>query len=101
TLGLNDHDGRNWLPRQVEDEHASSPRQVARIDPAIVRRGAPSAEGEAKTQAGSIGAALLERTKELVGIRTRQAAALVLDLDEHALGARADPERDGGARPRE
>jgi len=36
-------------------------RHVARIDPAIVGFSAPSAEGEAKTQAGSIRASLLER----------------------------------------
>ena len=74
--------------------HPSS-RQVARIDPAVVRFNAPSAEGEAKTQAGSIGAALLERAEELVDVPARQTAALVLDLDEHALGAGADPQRDG------
>src|SRR4030095_4321474 len=101
TLGLNDHDGGNWLPRQVDGEHASSPRQVARIDPALVRFSPPSAEGEAKTDAGSIGAALLERAKQLVDIPTRQAAALVLDLNEHSLGAGANPECDGGPRPRE
>src|SRR4029079_17912914 len=56
---------------------------------------------EAKTDAGSIGAALLERAKQLVDIATRQAAALVLDLDEHALGAGANPECNGGPGPRE
>ena len=101
TLRLNDYDGGKWLSRQVDGEHASSPRQVARIDPALIRFRAPSAEGEAKTDAGSIGAALLERTKEVVDIPPRQAAALVLNLDEHALGACADPERDGGPRSRE
>ena len=39
-------------------------------DPTIVRFSAPSAEGETKTHAGSIGAALLERAKELVNIST-------------------------------
>ena len=71
-------------------------RQVARIDPAVVRFDAPSAEGEAKAQAGSIGAALLERAEQFVDVPTRETAAFVLDLDEHALGAGADPERDGG-----
>ena len=32
---------------------------------------------------------------------TRETAAFVLDLDEHALGAGADPERDGRPRPGE
>ena len=34
----------------------------------MVRFDGPSAEGEAKTQAGSIGAALLERTEQLVDV---------------------------------
>jgi hypothetical protein len=45
---------------------------------------APSAEGESKTHAGSIGGALLERAKDLFDIPTREPAALVLNLDtEH------------------
>ena len=71
---------------------------VARIDPTIVRFGAPSAEGEAKAQARSIDAALLERAEQLVDVSTQETATFVLDLDEHALGAGADPERDGGMR---
>jgi hypothetical protein len=98
---LNDRDGRNQQPRQVDSEHASPIGEIARIDPAVVRFSAPSAERETKTQAGSIGATLLERAKELVDIPTRQTAALVLDLDEHSLGARANPERDGRPRPGE
>jgi len=82
---LNDGDGRNRHPRQVDGEHASPARQVARIDPAIVGFSAPSAKGETKAHAASIGAALLERAKELVDIPTGQTAALVLDLNEHAL----------------
>ena len=89
------------MPRQVDGEHASLARKVARIDPTVIRFSAPSAEGETKTDAGSIGAALLERAKELVDVSTRQTAALILDLDEHALGAGANPERDGGPRPGE
>jgi hypothetical protein len=60
---------------------------------------APSAEGETKTHAGSIGAELLEWAEELFDIPTREPAALVLNLDVYALGAGADPERDGGPRP--
>ena len=93
---LHHRDGGNWEPRQVDGEDASPIRQVARIDPAIVRFDAPSAEGEAKAQAGAIGAALLERAEQLVDVPTGETAAFVLDLDEHALGAGADPERHGG-----
>ena len=56
---------------------------------------APSAEGETKTHAGSIDAALLERAEEFVEVPTWQTAAHVLELDEHALGARTNPQRDG------
>ena len=62
----------------------------------MVRLDGPSAEGQAETQAGSIGAALLERTEQVLDVPPRKAAAFVLDLDEHALGAGADPQRDGG-----
>ncbi len=67
----------------------------------MVRFDAPSAEGEAKAQAGSIGAALLERAEQFVHVPARETAAFVLDLDEHALGAGADAERDSGTRPGE
>ena len=75
--------------------------QVSRIDPAMVCFDAPSAEREAEAQACSIGAALLERTEELAGVLNRQASALVLDLDQDALGAGADPEGHAGVRSRE
>ena len=50
-------------PRQVDDKDAAVIGQVARIDPAIVGFGAPTAEGEAQTEPGSIRASLLERPK--------------------------------------
>ena len=63
---LDHRDGRNWNARQVDGEDASLVGQVARVDPAVVRLDAPSAEGEAEAQAGSIGASLLERAEQLV-----------------------------------
>lgn len=86
---------------QVDREDASPVGEVPRIDPSIVRFRTPSAEGETKADTGAIRAALLERKKQLVDISARQTAALVLDLDEHALGTRANPERDGRLRPGE
>jgi hypothetical protein len=77
---LNHFDGRDWEPRQVDGKNTSPTRKVARIDTAIVRFRAPSAERETKTYAGSIGAALLERAEELVDVPTWQTAALVLGL---------------------
>ena len=75
--------------------------KVARVDPAVVRVGAPSAEREAEAQARSVGAALLERAEQVVDVSSHEAAAFVLNLDEHTLGARADPQRHGGTGPRE
>ena len=54
--------------RQVDGKDTSRIRQVARIDQAIVRFDRPSAEGEAKTQTGAIGAALLERAEQFVDV---------------------------------
>ena len=68
---LNLRDGGNSEPGQVDREHASGIREIARIDPPIVRLGAPSAEGETKTQAGSVDAALLEWAEEFVHIPSR------------------------------
>jgi hypothetical protein len=56
-------DGGNRDSREVKREDASRVRQVARIDPAIVRFDAPSAKGKAKAQASPIGAALLKRAE--------------------------------------
>ena len=77
---LDDCHGWNWEPRQVDDEDASPFRQVARIDPAIVRFDAPSAEGEAEAQTG------LDRRLRCSNGRNssstfppRQTAAFVLD----------------------
>ena len=101
TVARRLNERENWDPGQVDREYASLIRDIACVDPATVRLSAPSAEGETKTYAGSIGAALLERAEELFDIPTRETAALVLNLDVHALGAGADPERDGGPRPGE
>jgi hypothetical protein len=51
---------------------------------------APSAEGEPQTQAGSIRAALLEGSEQCLTVSAREPAAFVLNLDEHAIGARTD-----------
>jgi hypothetical protein len=98
---LSDRERENWEPGEVDREFASLIREIACVDPAPVRLSAPSAEGEAKTHAGSIGAALLEWAEELFDIPTRETAALILNLDVHALGAGAHPESDGGLRPGE
>jgi hypothetical protein len=96
---VHDGDGGNGDARQIDREDATPTRKIARIDTAIVRFSAPPAEGETKTHARAIGAPLLERTKELVDIGTSEPAALILDLDEHALGAGPYPEGDRGPGP--
>ena len=90
-----------WRSRQVDGEDTSSPRQAPRVNPAAIRFGAPSAEGEAETEASAIGTALLECAEQLVRVPARKTAAFVLHLDEHALGAGADSEGDRAARPAE
>jgi len=63
-------------------------REVARIEPATVRFRAPSAEREPNAQASSISATLLERGKQFLPVSgARKAPTLVLDLNEHAIGA--------------
>jgi hypothetical protein len=96
----NRRDG-HWEAWQVDGKDASLVRQVARIESAVIRFDSPSAEGEAKTQAGSIGASLLERPEQFGHVPLRKTAAFVLNLEQHSLGAGADALRDGGARPGE
>jgi hypothetical protein len=77
-------------PRQIDGKDASPIGQVACVNATIVRFSAPSAEGEPKTQAGSVRASLLEWSEQCLTISAREPAAFVLDLDEHAIGARPD-----------
>jgi hypothetical protein len=80
--------GNDCRARQIHNEYAALAGQVARIKPPVVRFRAPSAEREAKTHAGPIGASLLEGTKQLLQIpAARKAAAFVMDLDQDAIGA--------------
>jgi hypothetical protein len=71
------------------------------VDPAVVGFSAPSAEGEAKAQSGSIRASLLEWPEQRVAASIGKTTAFILDLNQHALGAGVDPKRDGGLRPGE
>ena len=96
---LSDREGRHGAPREVDRKDASHTRKVACIYPAVVRFSGPPAESEAKTQARSIGAALLERAKQFVDVPARETAAFILDLDQDPLGTGADPQRDGRSRP--
>jgi hypothetical protein len=65
-----------------------------RVNPTAVRFHAPPAEREAQAQSCSIGASPLERAEQVVGVRRRETAAVVLDLDQDPLGTRADAQRD-------
>jgi hypothetical protein len=46
----------------------------------------------------SIRASLFERPEQRVAVATRKTTAFVLNLDRHAIGADADPQRDGRMR---
>ena len=76
-------------------------RQIACRKPAVVRFHAPSAEGETETSAGSIDREFVERPEQVVDRLVRQTVAFIQNLEEHALGAGADPQRDAGRRPGE
>jgi hypothetical protein len=83
---LNYLHGANGKPRQINGKDASLAEKIARIDAAVIRFRAPSAESQTETHACPIRAALLERAKELVDAPARQTAALIPHLDKHALG---------------
>src|SRR5579862_8059451 len=65
AYALTGREHRSRYSREVDGEDTSDVRKAPRIDPAVVRLDAPPAVGEAKAQAGSIGASLLERVKQL------------------------------------
>src|SRR5688572_25747460 len=81
-------------PRQVDREDASRSGQIARMEPAMIRLDAPSAEREAKAEARAVRAALLEWPEQVIDVPGREPAAFVFDLDAHARGTAPDPERD-------
>src|SRR5678816_3563989 len=85
-------------PRQVDPEHASVPREIARRDPAAVHFGAPSAERESETEARPIRAPSFERLKQHVCVPVREAAAFVLDLDAYAIRGGNDAQADARSR---
>jgi hypothetical protein len=67
----------------------------------VVRFNTPPAERQSNAQSRSIGVPLFEWIEQPGEVRVRDAAAFVLDLDEHALRAGAGLEGDGRARHRE
>jgi hypothetical protein len=81
-------------PRQLDGEDAPLVRQIPHAERAAHGLDAPAADGEPETQAGPVDAPLLEGVKEILDLARREAAALVLDLDEDAIGGRARPQRD-------
>jgi hypothetical protein len=81
---------RNRNSGKVDGKDASCTRHVASIDSAVIGFDAPSAEREADTETGSIGAALLERAEQFVDVLVWESATFIVDLDEHAFGVAAD-----------
>ena len=68
-------------PRQFDREHAADARYIANIDPPVIRFRAPPAEGQAETEASSIGTELLERMEQRVDVTAWQPAAFVLNME--------------------
>lgn len=68
---------------------------------AVVQLDAPPVEGESETQSRTVGVALLEWPKQTFGDALRETAALVGDLDEHAILAGGDAQSDARPRARE
>lgn len=68
---------------------------------AAVRFNAPAAEGQSQAHSCAIDAPLLERTEQFLGVAAREPPALILNLDEYAILATADLQRDHGVRTRE
>ena len=102
TSRLSARAGRSWGPRKVHGKHASPLREVARVEPATVYFGAPSAKREPDAQAGPVVALLRERGGQLIRIPgSRKAATFVLDVDDHAIGAGTNAQRYGTVRPSE
>src|SRR5436190_1504840 len=87
--------------REIQRKHAAPFRQVARVDPAVVRISAPSAECQAQASARSINTALFERAKKLTDLRAGEPVAFVEHLDQHAFGAATDAQRHRRSRPGE
>lgn len=83
---------RNWGcdTRKIDGKDASGVGYVSGVNAPVVRFDTPPAERKANAQSGSIGASLFEWIEQFGKVRVRDAAAFVLDLDEHALGAGAD-----------
>ena len=82
-------------PWQVDGEDASAAREVAGINPALIRLGAPPAESKTKPQANSVRTVLLEGAKELAEIPAQETAASVFDnkLDTILGGVHAEGHR--------
>ncbi len=72
------------MSRQIDDEDATRARQVSHVETASVRDNSPLAVGQSQTEAGAVGATLLERMKQFSALSLRQPAALVLHLDANA-----------------
>src|SRR5213593_1873345 len=102
TSSLSARAGRSWGPRKVHGKHASPLREVARVEPAAVCFGAPSAEREPDAQAGPVGALLRERGGQFLPIHgSWKAATFVLYVDDHAIGAASNAQRHGSVWPSE
>jgi hypothetical protein len=82
SAGIRSGDCRS---RQIECEDAPLAGEVADANLTPVRLGSLETDGEPETESAAVSVSLLERTKQLLRLARREAAALVLDLEEDAV----------------
>src|SRR5260370_40028341 len=79
---------RRGLPsrdQQLDGEDAAFAGHVLDVDLAAISAHALAADGEAKAEAGIVGAAPLERTEPLLRLAGPQAATLAVNFDKDAI----------------
>ena len=70
---------------KIDDKHTTRAGQIAHVETATAGDNSPLAVGEPQTEAGSVGATLLEGMKQLGALSLGQSAALVLNLNPDAI----------------
>src|SRR5688500_846016 len=82
------------LPRQIAREDATFTRKVAHVQRPSVSFYAAPTDRQPKPETRSVAAALLKWLEQVFGLARREAAALILNLDQHALVVGACSQRD-------
>src|SRR5581483_1603039 len=77
---------RQCVPRKIDGENTPRARNVAHTESSGVRLDAAPTDCEPEAEPGFVRATLGKRQKHLVGSTWRQTAAMILDLDQNAIG---------------